>query len=376
MGDVRVQLAEITGTKAEDWFLFFRARHGMEAVFNALREHRGEGSVVTQAYTCITAVNPIVAAGLKPVYADVSADSVSISEVNYPEDAKAIVLQHTFGIIDDKNVSRIISDAKKQHILTVEDSAHCVGSMARDENGPLADVSIHSFGGEKLLPTNFGGAIWLNPALDQELRAGMINNFEKADALPFSGRFAARTYRDQVRLFARVPLYRPIRNLLTRLGFFLPPIAQCERRGKNDLSPKLPSKWVRSSMDKALNDYDRYFDMRVKACAVYLRKLKGKIEIPALVDGTQPLVRMPLYVPQERGAEDLFSAVRAAGFYPGRWYRPALFPGPDNPKIYNLDPELSDLPVTKDLVSRALNLPTDVNEAQAEKIADVVLEWL
>ena len=129
-------------------------------------------------------------------------------------------------------------------------------------------------------------------------------------------------------------------------------------------------------MDKALNDYDRYFDMRVKACAVYLRKLKGKIEIPALVDGTQPLVRMPLYVPQGRGAEDLFSAVRAAGFYPGRWYRPALFPGPDNPKIYNLDPELSDLPVTKDLVSRALNLPTDVNEAQAEKIADVVLEWL
>ena len=62
--------------------------------------------------------------------------------------------------------------------LLVEDCAHCVTRMARDAAGwPLADISVHSFGVEKMLPTRFGGAIWVNPrlrerdaALDAETR--------------------------------------------------------------------------------------------------------------------------------------------------------------------------------------------------------------
>ena len=59
---LRANLAERTGTEASDWYPTFRTRHAMQAVFEALRAHRGAGEVVTQLLTCCTAVDPIIAA--------------------------------------------------------------------------------------------------------------------------------------------------------------------------------------------------------------------------------------------------------------------------------------------------------------------------
>lgn len=72
-------LAELTNTRTEDWFLFMRARHGMATVYQTLHNCFGQGTVTTQAYTCVTAVNPIVVAGLKPEYGDIDPDSIAYS---------------------------------------------------------------------------------------------------------------------------------------------------------------------------------------------------------------------------------------------------------------------------------------------------------
>ena len=159
-------MAERTGTRPEDWYCVYRARHGMLAACEAVRATIGEGHVVTQLLTCCTAVDPILAAGLIPRYGEVSADTASLDSAALPLDSsvRAVMLQHTFGLVDDGASRRIASAAHEAGALVFEDCAHGVARMAKGPDGsPLADVSFHSFGVEKMLHAQFGGAVWVNP---------------------------------------------------------------------------------------------------------------------------------------------------------------------------------------------------------------------
>ena len=72
------KLAELTGTETVDWFPTFKARQGMRVAFGALAARDGaRREVATQLFTCCTAVGPIVAAGLAPVYGDISAETLA-----------------------------------------------------------------------------------------------------------------------------------------------------------------------------------------------------------------------------------------------------------------------------------------------------------
>lgn len=61
---IRKKLAALSDTNAEDWHLCLKARFGMALVFEAIRDKLGAGEVITTPYTCITAINPILVAGL------------------------------------------------------------------------------------------------------------------------------------------------------------------------------------------------------------------------------------------------------------------------------------------------------------------------
>ena len=166
--ELRSALAQRTGTSADDWFLVYRARHGMLACLRVLHELHGAGSVITQLLTCCTAVDPIIAAGLRPIYGDVSAGSYALDSEALPaaDDVLGIVDQHTFGYIDEASSARLRAAADARGALLLEDCAHCVGRMAMGPDGaPTADLSFHSFGVEKMLPTYFGGTVWVNPAM-------------------------------------------------------------------------------------------------------------------------------------------------------------------------------------------------------------------
>ncbi|MGW6226215.1 DegT/DnrJ/EryC1/StrS family aminotransferase, partial [Cellulosimicrobium cellulans] len=250
-------LADRTGTDPADWFLVFKARYGMEVVFRALAEARGTGDVVTQVFTCSTAVDPVLVAGLRPVYAEVSPATVAIDpdRLAVGPATRAVVLQNTFGIVDDATALRLRAAARSVGALLVEDSAHCVTRLARDADGsPVADVSFHSFGVEKMLPTRFGGAVWVNPALEPGLRAAIVSAL---DALPVVGArldLAARSFRTQVRVLNRLPggAAGKVRGALTAVGAYEPAIAPVENRGGLAHPPQRPSSWVTGRMVDAL----------------------------------------------------------------------------------------------------------------------------
>lgn len=382
-------LAELTDTRAEEWFLFMRARHGMATVYQTLHRCFGQGTVTTQAYTCVTAVNPILVAGLKPEYGDIDPDSIALVPDAAPLHAqtRAVVWQNTFGILADSKEAQLRSRVHSTPAIFLEDSAHCVGSMVRDEQRePLADISVHSFGVEKLLPTKFGGAIWINPRLEerspqhqrfvQELKTAC----DRVRTPHSREEKAMRRYFNQVRVLNHLPraLSVPLRKTLLKTDRFLAPIMPVEQQGKLDRVPALPSKWV---ADQALSQLQNIQDIRRRRQQVqhvYRERLTRQLHIPADISDSQALVRFPLFVSGsdfEGKAEELFSFLRTRGYYPGRWYRPALFPGVKDYELYNLDPKFSDLPNTKSLIESAVNLPTQESVQRAQEITSLVNQW-
>lgn len=378
--ELRDALATRSGTSADDWFPVFKARYGMEVVFRSLSAGR---SVITQLFTCCTAVDPIVAAGLKPVYAEVSPINLMVDAARLGPlgGAAAIMMQHTFGIVDEAASRDLAERAHASSALLVEDSAHCVCRMARDEDGaPLADVSVHSFGVEKMLPTHFGGAIWINPRMrDARLSHAMR---ETLSSLPVpDGRLdrATRGYLNQNRILNRMPAAAAsaARERLVSRGRLEPAIASVELRGGLAYEPMLPTEWICRQVTGALGSLEANEAARREIVEVYREGLSGLagIELPAAISGgeSQPLLRLPLFAGDTASAEAIISGVRRSGAFAERWYRPALFPGVEVPEAYGLGSG-PGLPITEDLIARVACLPTELSREQAGRAIEAVVE--
>lgn len=375
---LRAELARRSGTNPEEWFLTFKARYGMEVVFREIAAHAGSGTVVTQLLTCVTAVTPILVGGLRPHYAPVSPDTLAINPagLELPADTRAVVVQNTFGILGRAASQSLAAQTRAAGALLVEDSAHCVTRFNRGDDGaPLADVSIHSFGVEKMLPTKFGGAVWLSPALFETALGQAIA--AKLRALPEPGLrldFAVRNYRNQLRLLNRLPgaVGRPLRSLLTRWRFFEPAVAPVESTGLQLRQPLGISKPVTDQIMRVLPRLEEVAQRRGAAVRTYLEELGEVLEIPELVTGEDPLVRFPFLAPAGVDADELIARLTRAGIYAGRWYRPALFPGVADTRRYGVDGQHPADEATADVIARIVNLPTDVSVARAQEIAALV----
>ncbi|MFC6714749.1 DegT/DnrJ/EryC1/StrS family aminotransferase [Branchiibius cervicis] len=375
--DVLAQLADRTGTQAADWHLVFKARHGMQVVFEEIAVD-GPGSVATQLLTCATAVDPILVAGLTPVYGEVNADSLALDPDTLPTGTRAVVLQHTFGLIDEARARQLRQRA--EGALLVEDSCHCVTRMARSEDGtPLADISVHSFGIEKMLPTRFGGAIWVNPDLpDRDLHARITGRLATLPVVDGRLEAAVRSYRTQNGLLNRLPasLSGRLRKALVATGVLEPAIAPVETRGGLSHPPMAPSASVTAQIAQALPGLDATEARRAAAVAIYREQVADLVQVPEFATATSPLVRFPFFVADAADAEPTVKKLTEAGHYAGRWYRPALFPGAQNPAEYHYTPGDPSVARTEDLISRIVNLPTDVEPDRARAAADVLRESL
>ena len=380
-GDVTTELARRTGTAAGDWFLVFKARYAMEVVLRELAAVRGAGEVVTQILTCATAVDPVIVAGHTPVHADVDAGTGAIDPARLVtgERTRALVLQHTFGIVDLPTARGLRVAADAVGALLLEDAAHCVGRVATGDDGaPVADVSVHSFGVEKMLPTRFGGAVWVSPRLGPELRDPLV---AALGALAPVGRrldLVTRCYRTQIRVLNRLPaaLARPLRSALVRTRLLEPAIAPVEQRGSLPYAPAAPSEHMVAQIAAALPGLDADEARRGAAVGVYLAGLADVVEVPRTVRAGDPLVRFPLLAADGPAADRLVDALGARGVYAGRWYRPALFPGVEDPAVYGYAPGDPRLAVSEDVVARLVNLPTGVTQERAAEIVGVVRELL
>lgn len=375
---IREKLAKLSDTNAEDWHLCLKARFGMALVFEAIRDRMGAGEVITTPYTCITSVNPILVAGLTPVYHDIDKKILSTGK---PDDklckgkTKAIVMQHTLGIIGDKTALRKYAD--KHKILLIEDAAHCVTRFARDEkDNILADISVHSFGVEKILTgTKFGGAIWVNPELKVK-RPDLYERINEKFALlkkpDFHMGFRVRTYRLNNAVIQRLHgrLRHGFRNFEIKAGILEPPIYPFEQDGQQD-EPQTTNKYINTRILEQLGNLKPNYIRRSANVDLYHTKLQSK-HFAKVTKLHEPLLAFPILFNTEEKANEAFDLLSSQGYFIRRWYSPLLYPGPNSLKIYRYDPK--KVPIAEDISKRVLCLPTDLPIIETNKIIKLLAD--
>lgn len=354
-------------THSDDWHIVNRARYAMEVVLRALREIEGAGMVVAQPFTCITAINPIIAAGHIPSYCDISeADlslDISLLERKLNNSVRAVIVQHTFGMeARIKEIYDLLSNQQPRPLL-VEDSAHRAGFIAKSLGSPLADVSIHSFGPEKSLMSTFGAAVWVNPAMqNRALYEYLVEAFQE---IPLIGTFAttqAYLYPNINGVLRRIPNKRfatESSRLLAQSGIFRKPVLPKEQGGINSgVCMKLRTSQLENLLEQ-MDRLDTYNRHRLVMCEIYCEGIKNneRFTIPhAAYTQKVPLIRFPLLAKDGKEAEKTLNYLSDRGFYTGTWYRHLLFPGPVSFTKYNY--RRGDCPKAEEIAQRIINLPT------------------
>ena len=153
-------------------------------------------------------------------------------------------------MIDDKQSAEIRALADSTGMLLVEDCAHCAGRVAYGADGkPLADVSVHSFGVEKILPTQFGAAVRINPDMkDRKLHDAITEHFRALPATDANASASVSTYITRFRILNHLPtaVKKPVRDHWIRTHRFIPAVAAAELSGKTILDPSVPGDEVMS----------------------------------------------------------------------------------------------------------------------------------
>lgn len=139
-------------------------KNGRSALTLALKAYFNKGdAIIINGFTCYAVYEAVKAAGLVPVFADISKDDLNYTTDTLAkvlsDDVAGIIVQNSFG--NPVNMREIEKFAGKHGLVIIEDLAHCVGVKYPDgrEAGTIGAAAVLSFGKEKSIDTVSGGAV-------------------------------------------------------------------------------------------------------------------------------------------------------------------------------------------------------------------------
>ncbi len=353
---LRAFLAEKYGGRA---ILTKNGRTGLAIALRALLRP-GDG-VLVNGFTCYAVYEALEAAGMRPVWADISARDLNFTvetlraalrreaaarKVTGGEDSgvKAIVVQNTLGNpVDMRAIERF---AKRNGLLIIEDLAHSAGVRYADgrEAGTVGAATVLSFGKDKAIDTTSGGAVVLRGAVRNGKDGGrprglgwMLKPEEPQEKPKASDVLRARFY--------------PLFGALTR-GLSYVHLNGVLMRGL------LKLRWVEKSADNRLDFRTRIANFEAKLA---LRQLK---RLPA--QGREPLRKFCLV----RHREEVLQKLREKGYYlDGFWYE-----RPVAPERYYDGVEFpeEECPVATEVAREIINFPTYYSPRQMAAAQEVV----
>jgi dTDP-4-amino-4,6-dideoxygalactose transaminase len=126
----------------------------------------GDEVITTPMTFCATA-NAVVHTGATPVFADCERDSMNID----PQAIEACITPRTKAILPvhfagrPANLEAISAIAKRRGLLVIEDAAHAIETVYRDQKvGSISDITCFSFYVTKNMTTGEGGMVTTNNA--------------------------------------------------------------------------------------------------------------------------------------------------------------------------------------------------------------------
>lgn len=134
------------------------------------------GDVVVPSFTFMATVSAMQWAGLRPVFADVDAETFTLDpaavEAAITPQTSAIVAVHTFG--NPADIEALEAIARRHRLKLMFDAAHGFGTLYQGAPvGPQGEAQVYSLSPTKLLIAGEGGIVATNDdELAQQIRIG------------------------------------------------------------------------------------------------------------------------------------------------------------------------------------------------------------
>lgn len=351
---------------------FYNARgalyHGLTALNLPV-----EAEIIVQAYTCVSVPNAIIAAGLKPVYADIG-DDFNI----YPEGleklitakTKAVIVQHTFGSPADLNAISAI--AARHQLKLIEDCAHSLGAQYQGRlAGTFGEFSVFSFGRDKVISSVNGGMLITNnqeiynklsPELQQVGLSETLKNLFYP-ILAFKSRFWYNFFNlGKVIIFAAKKL---------RLIPLITSIKENNCDDRRILSYAMPN----CLAVLARQEIKRLFlvnSHRQQIAQMYLIELHQD-KLKAVKQVNQGLYLRFVCLVENR--DGLYRFLKKHGVIAGNWYDAPI--APSTTGLSSAGYVLGSCPTAEKFAEQTLNLPNHegVSFKDAKKIINLINQW-
>lgn len=317
-------------------------KNGRSALALALKAYFQKGdAVIVNGFTCYAVYEAIKAAGLTPVFADISKDNLNFNaktlENLWADSAdktsiKGIIIQNTLG--NPVDIEKIESFAKTHQLTIIEDLAHCVGVKYADgrEAGTVGSTTVLSFGKDKSLDTTSGGAVIL--------REPCKNIIKAPSKIPKISDYLRERFYPLFGVLCRKLSYVHLGGVLMRL--------------------LIKIHWVEKSADNRL-DLERRptkFEARLA-----LEQIKT-------INKAKPL--REFYLVKNR--DEVLRKLKDAGyFFDGFWYEKPVSPVRYYEKVHF--PE-KDCPVAVEVSQKIVNLPTYYPKTDLELAHKIIEEHL
>ncbi|MBI4123137.1 MAG: aminotransferase class I/II-fold pyridoxal phosphate-dependent enzyme [Parcubacteria group bacterium] len=354
---------------------FNSGRSSLLAILEALGLKKGD-EVLLQAFTCNAVPNPIIWAGLNPVYVDCSREDFNMDAKDLikkiTKRSRAVIVQHTFGMPAD--MEKIAAVCKEHNLFLIEDCAHALGAKFQGKQvGTFGDAAFFSFSRDKVISCVYGGM-----AITDDKKIGdSIRKFQEKAGNPSSFWIMQQLLHPLLMNMLILPTYRVfgkyILLLFQQTHVLSKAVHWKEKQGQQPgYFPKaLPGALAVLAMQQ-LRKLEKFNRHRKKLAEFYEAALEGSpFGMPEKFSDRQPMhLRFVLQHPR---AHEIIRRSFRQNLLVGDWYTSPI--APDDTQAEKVGYKKGMCPVAERLSRSTLNMPTHINTSleDAENIVNTLL---
>lgn len=288
------------------------------------------GEVITTPFTYVSTVSSIIWTGLKPVFADIEPDTLTIDpeqvEKAITPNTSAILATHVYG--NPCDVHRLKEIADKHNLKLIYDAAHAFGVKYEGRGiTNFGDVSMISLHATKLFHTGEGGLL-------------ATNDSQLAEQLEWRRRFG----HDGPEKYHGVGINAKMSELHAAMGL-------CN-----------------------LKHIDEIIKKRQQSALSYKKALIGSSLLqPIIRDKTSwNFMYFPVLFPNEKSLKIALKKWNLNGIYPRRYFFPSLC------SLTNWGETFSETPISSNVAKKVICLPLsyETTQNQIDRIFDYYEENL
>jgi len=327
-----------------------------------------DDQVLCQALTCVAVPNAILWANAKPVFVDTIKNGFNISLTDLTKkitkNTKALIIQHTFGQPD--KLDKIKQICRQHNIILIEDCAHSLGAQYNHKPvGSFGDLTVLSFGRDKVISSVFGGALLTN---NSSFAKKIDQHYHQ---LKFPSAFwIFKQLLHPIIMAPIIPTYytfnlgKLLLFLYQKTGLLSFPVSKQEKNCQISLPIKTLPNALAALANHQLNKLTQINQSRQQIAKLY----QQAFDIPSASPGSIYL-RFPLLVNQP---QKIINLAKTHQILLGNWYRPIIAPqGVDLKKVGY---KQGSCPNAQAVSKKIINLPTHpkMTLKQADRIVKII----